>query len=1145
MRILLAAYDMGRKPKYRLLTRVYEDNGVLYTEKIAKEESAKPFLSRVEEGYRLMAKTYGQEHVVPLLKAYDDRVVLSYGLGESIQSLLLRALNHHDEEEAKRLLGLYRDFVLSAEKRPFEVSPEFIEWFGESTYEGDALSVSNIDATFSNVLVCDGECMLIDCEWAMDFPVPTDYILYRTVSGFLNKQPKVAAMLGNDYLYDFYGINETLRAEFAKYDDHFIHKVVAVQEPKPFNASYVLSENESLREETSSKQAHIVKLEQDVLGLESNVRCLEAEIELKKHHIEVLQSEKSDLEDFRDHLQKEVAQVNAEKRCIEDAREKMEQEKTTMERNLKTTTEELERAQLELKQSVLMLEGVKSELEKTKEELSDARSDLTRIHTDLDRAQLQLEETAQEKQRVDHELEDIHNSTVWRMANRYYRIRDWFLPPHSRRKLFIKVMLYGIRHPIICFRALKRGKGPEFFRALKHNPDMASAKIDNYAKKMENIGSNLDLTLIKSTTFEPFSLPSCKRPIVSIIVPVYNQFEYTYNCLLAILKHTDMAKTPYEVIVGDDVSTDETVRLGEIVKNVTIIRNKKNTGFLLNCNNAARKAKGKYVYFLNNDTNVQPNYLSELVEYMEAHPDCGAAGSKLVYANGMLQEAGGIFWKDGSAWNYGNKQNPNDPAFNYVKDVDYISGASLMIRSDVWKKLGGFDEEFAPAYCEDSDICFSIRYKLGMRVVYVPTSVVVHFEGISNGTDVHTTTGLKRYQLINQEKFVKKWGEPLSRHEENGVNVFTSRDMSKNKKCLLFIDHYVPHYDKDAGSRTTFAYLKLMAEMGYNVKFIGDNYYRHEPYTTTLQKLGIEVLYGEKMFNNWKDYLLSNEKYFDYIYLTRPHISIKYIDFIRKNMHGKVVYYGQDLCMLRLNREYEITHNDAILPEIRKFKELEETIMSKVDESLYPSMVEVDYVKEHYPDFPVGYQQAFVFDEKPYVEPGKKRKGLLFVGGFGHSPNVDACIWFVNEIFPLVRQKLPDAVFTIIGSNPTDEICALNGNGVIVRGGVSDDELSEAYGKTALVIAPLRYGAGIKGKIVEAMANCLPIVTTSIGAEGIVEADKAMMIADDAKGFADAIVELYTNHSKQVAITKQGRRIVDEYYSVASAKKWILEEFPQ
>ena len=473
-----------------------------------------------------------------------------------------------------------------------------------------------------------------------------------------------------------------------------------------------------------------------------------------------------------------------------------------------------------------------------------------------------------------------------------------------------------------------------------------------------------------------------------------------------------------------------------------------------------------------------------------------------------------------------------------MKDVDYISGASLLVRKDLFDQLGGFDTRYVPAYCEDSDLCFAIRYQLGRRVVYIPNSVVVHFEGISNGKDL--SSGLKQYQVVNNEKFKEKWAKELAAHYPNAEQVFHARELSGGKKTILVVDHYVPQFDKDAGSRTVYGYLKLLVQLGYNVKFIGDNFFRSEPYTRVLQNLGIEVLYGNKMFLNWKSWLKENEPYIDYVLLNRPHIAIKYIDFMKENMHAKILYYGHDLHMLRLEREKELTGNENLQSEIDHFKKMEETLFEKADYSYYPSQVEVDYLKQRYPGKNFGLLQSFMFESGPFEEHDN-RHDLMFIGGFGHTPNVDAVLMFAKEVFPLVKEAIPDIKWHVVGSNATDEVKALASNSIIVHGFVSDEELTELYNQTALVVAPLRYGAGIKGKIVEAMDHCVPVVTTTCGAEGIDEAEKALAIEDDPKKMAELIVALYGDETKRLAMAKEGKRIINEHYSYESAGK-ILEQ---
>ena len=799
---------------------------------------------------------------------------------------------------------------------------------------------------------------------------------------------------------------------------------------------------------------------------------------------------------------------------------------------LDAAKEEANRLNQEIQNKNERIEAVENEIRLANDQLNHAQEELASTQQQLGEARLEIDQSKAE-------IERIKRSRGYRMLKKWYRLRDWLLPKGSKRRLFVKTGAYCVRHPVIAWRALLHGKAKDYWRTAKSDPSALENKMVNYGARMEESEAPEGLIFFKEKDYQPIVFPHCAKPIVSIIIPVYNQFFYTYNCLKAVLAHTDPKKTPYEVILADDVSTDETVHIKDLVKNIIVARNKKNTGFLLNCNNGAKKAKGKYVYFLNNDTNVQPHYMDELIEYIEAHDDVGAVGSKLVYGNGWLQEAGGIFWKDGSAWNFGNKGDREDPQFNYVKDVDYISGASLLIRHDSFKKLGGFDKEFAPAYCEDSDMCFSLRYKLHQRVVYIPTSVVVHFEGISNGTDL--TSGLKKYQVVNTEKFKKKWAKELEDKYPNAECVFHARDLSKDKKTILVIDHYVPQYDKDAGSRTIFTYLELFVAMGFNVKFIGDNFYRHEPYTTVLQKMGIEVLYGPKAFHNWKNIIKEWAPYLDFVFLSRPHISIKYVDFVRENTNAKILYYGHDLHMMRLTREMELTGNKKMQSEIDRFKEMEETLFAKSDKSFFPSSVEVKYLEKAYPDYKFGVLQGFMYEKGPFVEH-KGTKDLLFVGGFGHGPNVDAVLYFAKEIWPEIKKAYPSIKFHVVGSNAPEEIKALNGDGIVIHGFVDNDELDRLYQTTSIVVAPLRYGAGIKGKITEAMAKCCPVVMTTCGAEGLDGTESFLKVEDDPKKMAQIIIDLYKDEAARVALAKKQKEYINAHFTFDSARKIFEKE---
>ncbi|MDQ1338893.1 MAG: hypothetical protein QG567_42 [Campylobacterota bacterium] len=541
-----------------------------------------------------------------------------------------------------------------------------------------------------------------------------------------------------------------------------------------------------------------------------------------------------------------------------------------------------------------------SNISKVNEELKilkDESHDLKEKNQILQEANYRLEQI---DLALKNELSQIKNSRAWKFAILLRKIKQNIFGETKLLYSFIDMAkVLNISNFKKLLHHLKEGNFSLIKEKLFYTIDATSNK-------------SLKLDIVTTKNYKNIFIPFSKNPIVTIVVPVYNQWHYTYNCIGAIVRNSGLV--PYEIIVADDVSTDETVNIDKYIKNIKHIRNEKNLGFLLNCNNAAKYVNGKYILFLNNDTQVQPHWLSSLVELIESDDKIGMVGSKLVYPDGRLQEAGGIVWNDASGWNYGKFDDPTKSEYNYVKEVDYISGASIMIKKTLWNEIGGFDERYVPAYYEDADLAFEVR-KHCYKVMFQPKSVVVHFEGISNGTDVQS--GIKKHQVENKEKFFNKWKATLKQHFKNGTNVFIARDRSMAKPHILFIDHYIPHYDQDAGSKATFQYLQMFVDSGMNVHFIGDNFYQYpdKPYFDTLTQSKMEVLHGVWYLKNWKKWLSENGRYFDYIILSRPHIAVKYIDFIKEVTNSRIIYFPVDLHYLREKRESEIKHSKKTLDD--------------------------------------------------------------------------------------------------------------------------------------------------------------------------------------------------------------------------------------
>jgi GT2 family glycosyltransferase len=638
------------------------------------------------------------------------------------------------------------------------------------------------------------------------------------------------------------------------------------------------------------------------------------------------------------------------------------------------------------------------------------------------------------------------------------------------------------------------------------------------------------------TPFAPFDLPRSGMPRVSVIVPIHGKLAYTIACLRSIARHG--ANAPFEVIVVDDASPDDSTVVLAQIDGLRLLHNERNLGFIGSCNAGAALARGEYLLFLNNDTQVTPGWLDRLLDCFAEEQGCGIAGSRLAYPDGRLQEAGGLVYADGSAWNYGRFEDRDDPRFLYRRDVDYVSGAALMIDAALFRQIGGFDPRYAPAYCEDMDLAFAVR-ATGRRVVYQPESLVVHCEGISSGLDPFA--GVKQYQTANRATFVDKWQSVLPRQPLPRTPVEVAVRHA-GRRHILIVDALTPDAARDSGSLRLINIMRLLRELGWRVSFMADNRNATHEEIRKLGRVGVHVL-CKPWSPTLATWLRREGSTLDAVMLCRHYVAAPNLELVRRLApRATVLFDTVDLHFLREQRAAEHACNAALARQAETSRQRELALIRACDASLVVSPVELDMLRAEVPEARVELLSN-VHEVHGRAAGFASRRGLIFVGGFGHPPNEDAVRWLTGEIYPRVRTQRPDIELHLIGDIPEAIRPQFAGKCVHIHGRVAD--LDPWMAGCRMALAPLRYGAGVKGKVNMAMSHGLPVVATQLAAEGMQLVDgRDVLLADDAESFAAAVLRLYDDEALWEQLSSAGLLNVRQHFSFEAARKTLLRVLP-
>ena len=492
-----------------------------------------------------------------------------------------------------------------------------------------------------------------------------------------------------------------------------------------------------------------------------------------------------------------------------------------------------------------------------------------------------------------------------------------------------------------------------------------------------------------------------------------------------------------------------------------------------------------------------------------------------LYPDGRVQEAGAVVWSNGETFHYGWGKSSEDRRFTFAREVDYCSGASLLIRRELFERLGGFDRRYAPAYYEDTDLCMGVR-SLGYKVVYQPASRLYHFEGATAGTDPHA--GFRRFQLVNRGKFTDKWRDVLARehHPEDPSRAERAANRRWDTQVAVFDDR-VPTPDRDAGSARMLHVLRALSAWCHPVLITTSKQARSD-YERLLWREGVETAPAFDLRR------LMRERRFRAAVISRPEIAEALLGPIRRaDPRVKVIFDTVDLHFVRLAREAELTGDAELAREAERYRHVEARLARASDLVWFASSAD----REAFERVAPGVASAVV----PTVHPPRgrgpafgEREHLFFVGSFAHRPNVDAVDYFAREVLPLVREQLPGVELLVAGGGAPPSLGGYEAAGVRLLGYVPDIE--PLFARARVFVAPMRFGAGMKGKIGDALSHGLPVVTTGVGAEGMSLGDgEEALIADTAADFAAAVVRLYRDEALWERLASNAHAHAEQHFS--------------
>jgi len=674
--------------------------------------------------------------------------------------------------------------------------------------------------------------------------------------------------------------------------------------------------------------------------------------------------------------------------------------------------------------------------------------------------------------------------------------------------------LYLLRFVITGFRKLKFNKEQQQTTGI--NEQASVLKLLGHGYYPGKLGKSLSLDLQNPIHFE-----GKDSPTLTVIIHSVKEMQSLSQILYSLQSSwTNEIKL---IVVLEESQKDITSFLKGNTSGIGIHFMEAEGKLISALNKLINSTNSDLIAFWNGQTILESGNLQELVQSMKSNSEWAAVSGKTLAEDGLIKNAGSYINLDFELTSYGKFDLPTHPKYNFIREIDAINESFAMFKVKELQAQNGLNENFRSLPHAFTDLALKLKKKAGKITIYHPLFTFSLKEKTGNVETINNCSNL----------FKTSYPEYFNNIELNSEEELVRRFLPK--KTILFIDIFLPEYDKDSGSVRALHLLKMLKGLGYHVIFVPRKGDKNEPYYTEFRNLGIEILYAYPDRSGMKKLLLNILPSVDIAWICRPQLNQEFEWIFKQNPKIKWIYDTIDLHYIRLSREAELTGSQKLKRKAHKFHQLELELASKADISFTVTSEEKCLLIKQ------GIKQVEVIPNIHEIHLAaaskdfSEREGLLFIGSYNHSPNIDAVVWMIEEIMPIVWKEYAIPV-TLLGSSPTEKVKALASDLVKVPGFVQDVE--PYFVSHRLFVAPLRYGAGMKGKIGQSLAYQLPIITTDIGAEGMGLKDgENVMLADNKENFAAQILKAYYDEFLWKKLSDNSAKVLEPFTSEVIEKE--------